>query len=356
MDEAGILEGQGTNGLVLGSSQKVAVRRKQPGSRAWTSFVECISATGRSLPPLVIFKGQSVQQQWFPLDLVPYTTWQFTATEKGWITDSTAVEWLERVFIPGTQPATPEPRLLVVDGHGSHETTQFMWLCFQHNIRLLFLPPHTSHVLQPLDLAVFSSLKAAYRKELNTLVNLTDSTAIGKRGFLDCYRRARLAGLTSQNIRSGWKATGLWPVTMAKPLLSPLLLENSNKPAILPVNPGTPEITSSTAPAEARLQGAPAVWSTPRKARELKTSLGILTRRAHTTTTRRQLFQKVQKAFDEKDAQLATSQYKVEVWRPRLRQPGRGNARRSKRARIRSSPILRPSTGRRWRLARLKIV
>ena len=46
MDEAGILEGQGSNGLVLGSTQKVAVRRKQPGSRAWTSFIECISAIG----------------------------------------------------------------------------------------------------------------------------------------------------------------------------------------------------------------------------------------------------------------------------------------------------------------------
>lgn len=164
MDEAGILEGQGTNGLVLGSSQKVALRRKQPGSRAWTSFVECISATGKSLPPLVIFKGQSVQQQWFPQDLAPYASWKFTATENGWITDSTAVEWLEKVFIPGSQPATPEPRLLIVDGHGSHVTTDFMWLCFRHNIRLLFLPPHTSHVLQPLDLAVFSSLKAATGK------------------------------------------------------------------------------------------------------------------------------------------------------------------------------------------------
>jgi 4-hydroxybenzoate polyprenyltransferase len=295
--------------------------------------VECISATGKSLPPLVIFRGQSVQQQWFPLDLVPYTTWQFTATEKGWITDSTAVEWLEKVFIPGTQPATPGPRLLVVDGHGSHETTEFMWLCFQHNIRLLFLPPHTSHVLQPLDLAVFSSLKAAYRKELGNLVNLTDSTVVGKRGFLDCYRRARLAGLTSQNIRSGWKVTGLWPVTMAKPLLSPLLLENSNKPAILPVNPGTPIIAGSIASIQGGLRGAPVVWSTPRKARELRDSLDILTQQAQPTTTQRLLFHKIQKVFDEKDVQLATSQYKVQALEARIEA-----AKARKRKKVKTSP------------------
>jgi hypothetical protein len=102
MDESGILEGKGSNGLVLGSAEKTAIQKKQPGSRAWTSFIECISATGTALPPLVIFKGKSVQQQWFPLDLAIYASWKFTATENGWITDSTAVEWLEKVFIPLT--------------------------------------------------------------------------------------------------------------------------------------------------------------------------------------------------------------------------------------------------------------
>lgn len=333
MDEAGVLEGQGTNGLVLGSSQKVAIRRKQPGSRAWTSFVECISATGKNLPPLVIFRGQSVQQQWFPLDLTPYDTWQFTATDKGWITDATAVEWLEKVFIPGSQPATPGPRLLVVDGHGSHETTEFMWLCYQNNIYLLFLPPHTSHVLQPLDLAVFSSLKAAYRKELGNLVNLTDSTAIGKRGFLDCYRRARLAGLTSQNVRSGWKATGLWPVTMAKPLLSPLLLENSNKPAILPLDSSTPGMASSLATPDTQQQGAQVVWSTPKRARDLRDQLGIFNQRIQTTTTQRHLFQKVQKGFDLKDVQLATSEQRIRTLEAQV-----DAAKARKRRKVRTSP------------------
>src|SRR5262249_33653353 len=117
------------------SSEKESIRKKQPGSRIWTSFVECVSATGQALPPLVIFKGKTVQQQWFPLDLKPYATWKFTATESGWINDSTAVEWLEKVFIPATQPEDPmEPRLLIVDGHGSHETTEFMYLCVKYKI------------------------------------------------------------------------------------------------------------------------------------------------------------------------------------------------------------------------------
>jgi hypothetical protein len=57
------MEGLGVNGLVVGSSQRRSIQKKQPGSRAWTPFIECISASGKALLPLVIFKGKSVQQQ-----------------------------------------------------------------------------------------------------------------------------------------------------------------------------------------------------------------------------------------------------------------------------------------------------
>ena len=79
-DEAGIMEGRGENGLVVGSSDHKVLQKKQLGGRTWTSFVECISATGRFLPLLVIFKGKTVQQQWFPLDSRPFRDWKFTAT------------------------------------------------------------------------------------------------------------------------------------------------------------------------------------------------------------------------------------------------------------------------------------
>ncbi|KAH9233098.1 hypothetical protein K456DRAFT_53766, partial [Colletotrichum gloeosporioides 23] len=144
MDETGILEGRGSNGLVLGSSETRSIRKKQPGSRAWTSLIECISATGNALPPLVIYKGKSVQQQWFPLELMPYESWKFTATENGWTSDSTAVKWLTEVFIPSTQPRDPsEVRLLILDDYGSYKTTAFMYACFTNKIPLLFLLAYT---------------------------------------------------------------------------------------------------------------------------------------------------------------------------------------------------------------------
>ena len=83
MDETGVMEGYGLNGLVVGHAEKRKIQGKQPGSRAWTSIIECISATGASTLPLVIYKGKSVQQQWFPAQLDIFDDWHFTATKNG---------------------------------------------------------------------------------------------------------------------------------------------------------------------------------------------------------------------------------------------------------------------------------
>ncbi|KAK1839747.1 transposase [Colletotrichum chrysophilum] len=320
MDETGILEGQGDNGLVLGRVSTKSVRKKQPGSRAWVSIIECISAEGIAIYPLVIYKGKTVQQQWFPLDLTPYDGWEFTATKNGWTTDETAVEWLKRVFIPQTTPSkSDEARLLILDGHGSHTTTEFMWQCYINNIYLLFLPPHTSHVLQPLDQSVFSPVKSAYRKQLGYLTQWNDSTIIGKRNFISCYQKARLAGLTVDNIKSGWKWTGLWPVAIAKPLMSSLLLPKASTTTATPSTPSTPLNKTAQSIQDAQdisglaSAGSAVAWSTPKRVKDLDSQLQLFSQLEQSITTQRQLFRKVKKGFQEQSIQLATAQHEIQL-------------------------------------------
>jgi hypothetical protein len=319
------MEGYGANGLVVGSSERRSIQKKQPGSRAWTSFIECISATGKALPPLVIFKGKSVQQQWFPQELSPYKGWEFTATDNTWTSESTAIEWLEKVFLPQTY--TLEPRLLIVDGHGSHETTDFMYLCYQHNVHLLFLPPHTSHVLQPLDLSVFSSLKSHYRTAVSHLALLTDSSPIGKQNFLACYSKARKEALSAKIIKAGWKATGLWPKSMAKPLLSPLLLENSNS------KKDTLQDTQSSNRPPA-IDSPQDVLSTHRKSTEIKAQVARFQMlEEKDPLTQRLLFRKIIKVFEEQESVLADHSYRIQSLEVQLEK-----ARPRKRIKVRTSP------------------
>ena len=48
-----------------------------------------------------------------------------------------------------------KPILLVLDGHGSHDTLPIIDLALSHGIIIFCLPPHTTHKLQPLDVGVF---------------------------------------------------------------------------------------------------------------------------------------------------------------------------------------------------------
>lgn len=99
MVESGIMEGLGVNGLVVGSAQRRSIQKKQPGSGFWTSFIKCISATSITLSPLVIFKGNSVQQQLFYYSLINIKDGSLQLLKNAWTTDSTTIEWLEKVFI-----------------------------------------------------------------------------------------------------------------------------------------------------------------------------------------------------------------------------------------------------------------
>ena len=54
-----------------------------------------------------------------------------------------------------------------MDGHTSHVTWQFFDYCLEHNIIPLCLPPHSTHLLQPLDVGLFGPLQKHYGSVLD---------------------------------------------------------------------------------------------------------------------------------------------------------------------------------------------
>jgi hypothetical protein len=76
-------------------------------------------------------------------------------------------------------------------------------------------------------------LKTAYRRLISEHTALTDITKIRKTNFLEFYAKAREIGLREENIRSEWKATGLYPKNVTKPLNSRWVVVRK-QPATLP--------------------------------------------------------------------------------------------------------------------------
>jgi len=183
-----------SNGYVISGKGKCRVYVKAPHNREWVSILEAISAGGQSIRPLVVFKGQNLQSSWFPEVDVP--DWHYTTSENGWTSNKTGLEWLRNVFIPESQRNSSRTRLLVIDGHGGHVNIDFMWECRQNNIQLCFLPPHTSHILQPLDLGCFGPEKRRYREEIRKMASSNDTGMVHKLHFIQCYQKARTEGLS----------------------------------------------------------------------------------------------------------------------------------------------------------------
>ncbi|KAK2770828.1 transposase [Colletotrichum kahawae] len=231
IDETGLIEGSDGDYLVLGKPQRRAVYVQASKNRVWTTILECISATGQTTPPLVIFTGQSVQQQWFPLEMSDFASWQFTASTNGWTSNAIGLEWLKKVFIPHTAAEAKRlrsKRLLVIDGHGSHVSDDFMWLCYCEQIYLACLPAHSSHVTQLLDVSIFSPLKKAFYGATRDCGLLLNSAPIGKQNFLRCYLQARNDAFITRNIRAGWLATGTYRRTQGTPVGSPVTRSTQN--------------------------------------------------------------------------------------------------------------------------------
>jgi len=53
---------------------------------------------------------------------------------------------------------------MFTDGHNSRECPEALNKLKDNNIRLIVIPSHCSHILQPCDIGIFASLKVALKK------------------------------------------------------------------------------------------------------------------------------------------------------------------------------------------------
>jgi hypothetical protein len=87
-------------------------------------------------------------------------------SDNSWTKNAFGLAWIKH-FNRHTESRTKGGyRLIILDGHSSHATPEFDQYCAKNKIITLCMPPHTSHVLQPLDVSCFLPLKAAYGHEV----------------------------------------------------------------------------------------------------------------------------------------------------------------------------------------------
>ena len=147
--------------------------KTQNGSHEFISLLAAICADGTALAPALIYQRDTYDLQDTWLEDYDHSSEEayFAVSKKGWINEDLGLSWLSELFEPATRlKAGYAKRLLIVDGHSSHVNMKFINYCDQHGILLGILPPHSTHRLQPLDVAIFSPLTTAYSGQIDNFI------------------------------------------------------------------------------------------------------------------------------------------------------------------------------------------
>ncbi|KAJ6436253.1 reverse transcriptase [Purpureocillium lavendulum] len=215
--------------------------------RVSVTTIETISAAGETIPPFIILPGVNIPGKWLANDLEGGA--MLATSEKGYISDRIALEWLQH-FEKKTRPLdAEEKRLLLMDNCEAHYTSEFVSFCIDHNIDLFPLPPHLTHLLQPLDVGVFGPYKHWHQHILHREV-ADGAYDFGKSDFLYHLQEMRNRTFKKTTILSAWEKTGLYPYNPLRVLDS---LQDSLSSLTPKVNesslPGFVETHKDTGPA-----------------------------------------------------------------------------------------------------------
>jgi hypothetical protein len=208
-DETGFQIGVGGSVKVVTAAEiRLNPIGRQAGDREWVTLIAAVNAAGWLVPPFFIFKGKNHNQSWYhhhPKE------WRIAVSDNGWTTNEVGVAWLQHFIEHTTSRTLGGYRLLILDGHESHNSIRFQDICRDNNIITLCMPAHASHILQPLDVGCFSPLKRAYKKEVGALAN-SSINRIDKLSFLAAFTAVYQHVFSSENIKAGFRATGLVPL------------------------------------------------------------------------------------------------------------------------------------------------
>ncbi|XP_039302911.1 uncharacterized protein LOC120357158 [Solenopsis invicta] len=168
-----------------------------------------VNAAGEIAPPLTVFKYERLPQAC--LAKAP-PGWGIGKSENGWMTYIAFYEYFANVFNKYLQDENIKtPVIVFLDGHISHMSYCLSSFCKQQQIILCCLPPNATHILQPLDVAVFAPLKKHWQKFVKTWRSSHDGMDIQKFDIPGALSEIIKEKDFSKTIQAGFKCCGLYP-------------------------------------------------------------------------------------------------------------------------------------------------
>ncbi|KAJ5543879.1 hypothetical protein N7494_005158 [Penicillium frequentans] len=209
-DESGFQMGIGKDQWIVTREPRRKIVSGTDTNREYVTVVEAVSADGYAIPPLIILTAKRLSHQWF--DFIEDE--HIAVTDSGYINDALAYQWIQHFDRSTRARCKGAWRMLLMDGFGSHLTYEFAKFCEKKKILPFCLPPHSSHILQPLDVGVFNVYKHWHSQAIEE-ATATGCTKFTKTEFLAAINSIRQKTFKNSTISNGFRLTGIWPVNAA---------------------------------------------------------------------------------------------------------------------------------------------
>lgn len=175
-------------------------------SRSQVTVLACTSAAGYALPPFVVFDRKTLNQT-LTKGEVPGTVYGLSAN--GWMDMELFKTWFIDHFLKYVP--TSRPLLLLMDGHSSHFCPEMIRTAAAEGVLLFTLPPHTTHLCQPLDKGPFAPLKVEWRKTVHNFVSAHQGRVVTRYDFSELFASTWYNAMSMKNITAGFRVTGVFP-------------------------------------------------------------------------------------------------------------------------------------------------
>lgn len=103
------------------------------------------------------------------------------------------------------------PLLLLLDGHSSHFSPEVIRTAAAEGVIVFALPPHTTHLCQPLDKGAFAPLKVEWRKVVQGFMSKSMGRSVTRYDFSELFKKAWSNAMTLKIIVAGFRVTGICP-------------------------------------------------------------------------------------------------------------------------------------------------
>lgn len=247
MDETGFQVGIPGGEEVIVPITAFELYTPSPENKASITVIEAVSATGKVTPPVLIIPGKVHMESWYHESLTGAET--ILLSESGYTNDELAMEWLQHFIRHTGSSRDLDPKILLLDSHTSHTTSQFTILASENNILIYAFPSHLTHILQPLDVGIFQPYKHWHREAVHLAIRSLDLD-YNIQSFIRDLLGIRSKTFKGQTITHAFANSGVWPVNRNHAFTK---LQKYSKPEVqLPQTP-TP-ILASLRDSETQLQ------------------------------------------------------------------------------------------------------